>query len=430
MFATCARSGKSLALPRFIFALLLAVEAAGSDYAAEAERLAAHEKVRAAMAYLEQNDEKLIAETVELTEIAAPPFKEAERARAVAERFRQLGLKTWIDEEGNVIAERRGSGGPRLVLSAHLDTVFPEELEIKVKREGNRIYAPGIADDTRGVALLLHTARALERADVATRGDIIFVGTVGEEGLGNLRGVRYLLEKGPLKGNIDYFISIDGTDATRVVNRGVGSKRYLVTYKGPGGHSYGAFGLVSPAFALGRAVAKLSALEVPTSPKTTYNVGRIGGGTSVNSIPYEAWMEVDMRSESPEELGRVEAKFKRFLQEALEEENALRRAKGARLELELKLIGDRPAGGIAEQSEIVQKAIAATRFFGLEPRLAAGSTDSNIPFKLGLQAVTLGSGGKSDGHHSPGEWFENNNEGVLAAKRNLLLALLLVGLAD
>ena len=233
---------------------------------------------------------------MELTQIPAPPFKESTRAAEFKRRIEALGLRNvHIDSVGNVIAERPGTGtGPTVVIAGHLDTVFPEGTDVTIKHKGDTLVAPGISDDDRGLASVLAVARAFEKAGLQTNGTVYFIGNVGEEGPGNLRGTRYLFAK-ELKGKIDYFITVDGAGLD-ITSRAVGSNRYKVTYKGPGGHSYGAFGIPNPIHALGRAIAGISDIQVPTTPKTTFNVGVINGGTSVNSISADATMEVDMRS--------------------------------------------------------------------------------------------------------------------------------------
>ena len=242
---------------------------------------------------------------------------------------------------------RRGTaaaGGPILAMVAHLDTVFPEGTDVTVKREGTRLTAPGIGDNTRSLAVLLALIRAMDEARIQTAGDILFVGNVGEEGLGDLRGVKFLMQKGKYRDRIKQFIAVDGSGEGSIVNGGVGSKRYRVTFKGPGGHSYGAFGLVNPAFAMGAAMQKFSTLRVPDKPKTTFNVGVVGGGTSVNSIPFESWMEVDMRSESPLELEKVETAFLMMVRQAVDEENKARSTRQGALTADVRLVGDRPSG--------------------------------------------------------------------------------------
>ena len=277
----------------------------------------------------------------------APPFKEQKRAEIYARMFREAGLQNVrIDTEGNVLGDRPGAQPrPRLVFSAHLDTVFPEGTDVKVKRDGNMLRGPGIGDDCRGLAVVLAVIRAMNQAKLQTAGSITFVGTVGEEGLGDLRGVKYLFNEG-MKGQIDRFVSIDGT-GLGMTHIAVGSLRYRVTFKGPGGHSYGAFGLSNPLHALGRAVETISQFEVPSDPKTTFNVGRVGGGTSVNSIPFESWFEMDMRSASPAALQAIDAKFHRAVDDAVKAEDA--RWQKNVLTVDKALVGNRPAGQTAAE---------------------------------------------------------------------------------
>ncbi|MCR5874929.1 M20/M25/M40 family metallo-hydrolase [Phenylobacterium sp. J426] len=314
-----------------------------------------------------------------------------------------------MDAEGNVMGLRRGTdpaGGKVVVIAAHLDTVFPEGTNVKVRREGTKLFAPGVGDDTHSLAVLLGYIRALDAGKVKTKRDILFVGNVGEEGPGDLRGVRYIFTKGKYKDRIAAFFSMDGTSADRVVSGAVGSKRYRVTFKGPGGHSYGAFGIVNPMAAMGNAVVAMNRVEVPKSPRTTYATSVVGGGTSVNSIPEAIWLEVDMRSESPDELAKVDARFKQIVDEAVAAENAARNTGPGKITAELKLIGDRPTGKTREDAEIVQITSAAVRAAGYKPILGASSTDSNMPISLGIPAVTIGSGGTGGRAHAPDEWID------------------------
>jgi len=307
-------------LASLAFAIVLAAGAAAAQSRDGAlQKIIASTPFKTASTFLDGDYDRFVRELITLTEIPAPPFKEQQRAAAYLELLRDLGLSdVEKDEEGNVMGLRKGTGGgPMLALLAHLDTVFPEGTDVKVKRSGTRLSAPGIGDDTRALALLLTVVRAMNAAKFETASDILFVGNVGEEGEGDLRGVKYLLQKGKYKGRIQRFISIDGGDQGSITNGALGSKRYRVTFKGPGGHSYGAFGLVSPAFAMGNAMTKFSRLVVPKSPKTTFNVGVVSGGTSVNSIPVEMSMDVDMRSESPEELRKLVETFQRVVREAV-----------------------------------------------------------------------------------------------------------------
>src|SRR5215207_1113295 len=277
--------------------------------------------VRRAVDRIKADNAWTLDQQVSICEIPAPPFKETARGTEYKRRLEAIGLTVRIDSIGNVIAERRGTGtGPTVMIAGHLDTVFPEGTDVKVKREGTMMRGPGIGDDCRGLAVVLSVARAFQMEKLATTGTVIFVGNVGEEGPGNLRGVRHLFTR-EYKDKIDYFISVDGT-GLGVTSRAVGSNRYRVTYKGPGGHSYGAFGIPNPIHALGRAIAGISDIQVPDRPKTTFNVGIIKGGTSVNSISAEAIMEVDMRSEDAASLAAVNTKVQKVLQDALTAENA------------------------------------------------------------------------------------------------------------
>ena len=387
-------------------------------------------RVQAAFRYLVDTDDETMADLVELTEIPAPPFMEDARGERFLERLHEIGVDSaWVDEEGNVIGVRRGSGTGTIVISGHLDTVFPEGTDVRIRHVGDTMYAPGIADDTRGITAVLAILRAMNHAEIQTQHDVWFVGTVGEEGLGDLRGMKHLFrEGGP---SIDGFISIDGLGRDGITNAGLGSYRYRVTFKGPGGHSWGAFGLASPIHALGRAVAHFDANAAEYTARaprrTSYNVGRIGGGTSVNSIAFEAWMEVDMRSESPVTLDEIDAIFKSAMARGISEANEVRR-RGEELELELEMIGNRPSGEIPDDDPFVQRAVAATALTGGSPRLGRSSTDSNIPIAQGIPSVTIGGGGTGGAAHSLGEYYINR-DGPEGVQRALLLLLAQAGLS-
>jgi acetylornithine deacetylase/succinyl-diaminopimelate desuccinylase-like protein len=386
-------------------------------------RLVAEPAVRSALDAVRRNEPQVIDEQVALCEIGSPSFKESQRAAAVERRFEQLGLKdVRIDKVGNVLGERPGaSAHPHLVFAAHLDTVFPEGTDVRTHRSGSIISAPGIADDARGLAVMLGVIRALNDARIQTPGSITFVADVGEEGLGDLRGMRYLFNES-MKGTIDAFVSVDGT-GYGVTNVGVGSYRYRVTFKGPGGHSYGAFGLVNPIHALGRAVAAIADLQVPASPRTTFNVGRIGGGTSVNSIAHDAWLEMDMRSADASALATLDAKFQRAVDEAVAAESARWRGEGT-LTAVKDLVGSRPAARTPESAAIVQRALSVTAALGLTADLGEGSTDANIPMSLGIPAITIDGGGAGQGAHSLEESFDPIDSWK-GTQRALLLVLAL-----
>ena len=392
-------------------------------------------RMRPILSTLQSDNAWTLEQQRSLCEIPAPPFKETARAAEFRKRLEALGLRARIDAAGNVLAERAGTGrGPTVVLAGHLDTVFPEETDVNVRDTvvagAARMRAPGIGDNCRGIAVVLAVARAFQRANPSHDARIIFVGNVGEEGPGNLRGVRHLFEK-ELKGEIDYFIAVDGAGLS-FVSRAVGSNRYTVTYKGPGGHSYGAFGIPNPIHALGRAIAKISEVQVPTSPKTTFNVGVIGGGTSVNSIAFEAKMDVDMRSESAESLRSLDATVRRALQEALDEENARwtgARAERARLTLEIDTIGIRPTGAQSDSARIVQVAVEAGRALGFSPSFGASSTDANIPISLGVPGISIDGGGRATGAHSLHEWYEDGPNGYLGPQWAAMIVGRLAGLS-
>jgi len=392
----------------FVLVFVVVFQAASAQVPT-ASRILSNPKFLAAQDFVAKDHDRLVREIIQITEVEAPPFKEEKRARLFAEMLRQSGLAdVEIDAEGNVIGLRKGTGtGPLIAIAAHLDTVFPEGTNVKVRREGTKLFAPGIGDDSRALAVLLAIVRAMDAARIQTASDILFIGNVGEEGPGDLRGVKHLFLKGPYKDRIRMFISLDpfgsGNDITVA---GIGSKRFKVTFRGPGGHSFGSFGQVNPAYALGNAMAKLSRMQVPARPKTTFNVGVVGGGTSVNSIPYESWMDVDIRSETKEELNKTVEMFSRYMRESAEEENRARGTAQGRIEVDIMQIGDRPFGQIPIGAPIVQTAATVIQGFGMTPAYGVSSTDSNIPLSLGIPAITLESGGTGGRNHTLDEWID------------------------
>lgn len=413
---------------QFGFLVALAAASAGSGSVVQerpetiGERLLADATVKRALEAVRRNEAEIIEEQVRLCEIEAPPFKEDRRGAALKAVFEALGLtKVRTDLVGNVLGERPGaSERPHLVFSAHLDTVFPEGTNVRTTRVGPVIRGPGIADDCRGLAVLIGVIRALNEVGIRTPGTITFVGTVGEEGLGDLRGVKHLFQE--LKGRVDRFVSVDGA-GLGITQTAVGSRRYRFSFKGPGGHSYGAFGMANPIHALARAAAKISDLEVPNQPRTTFNVGRIGGGTSVNSIPFEAWMEVDLRSADKAALTALDAAVLNAVDAAVAEEND-RWRRPREVTVDKKLVGDRPGGQVPGTAPIVAAAVSVSAALGLEARLEDGSTDSNIPISLGIPAVTIDGGGSSKGTHSLDEQFDTTDSWQGTA-RAMLLALAL-----
>jgi tripeptide aminopeptidase len=379
--------------------------------------------VRAALDAAQHNEPQAIEQEIKVCEIPAPPFHEEVRGRELKRLFDALALKdVRIDRAGNVIGVRPGkSMHPNVVLAAHLDTVFPEGTDVNVTREGDVLKGPGIGDDCRGLTVILSVARALNEAHVETPGTITFVADVGEEGLGDLRGMKELFGE-TLRGQIDDFISVDGT-GLGLVHVGVGSNRYKVTFKGPGGHSYGAFGMANPIQAMGRAIAKIDAFEVPSEPKTTFNVGRVGGGTSVNAIPFDAWMEVDMRSADPLALKAVDTKFHEALKQAADEENQRWNNVGP-VSVSAELVGVRPAGQTPKDSAIVQTALGVSRALNIEEVLREGSTDANVPMNLGIPAITISGGGAGTGAHSLNEAFDTKDSWRGTQRAILLLVAL------
>ncbi|MFN0108440.1 MAG: M20/M25/M40 family metallo-hydrolase [Blastocatellia bacterium] len=386
--------------------------------------------VATAFEFIDTSSARFTSELIRICEIPAPPFKEHERGRYFVTRFNELGLDdVHTDGEGNVIGFYRGEREqPLTVLSAHLDTVFPEETDVKVRHVGSRICAPGIADNCAGLAAMVGLIQAMNAGQIKLRGTIAFVATVGEEGEGDLRGVRYLFNKGKLAKRITSFISFDGTGVDFITHQALGSRRYRIRLEGPGGHSWADFGVVNPVHALGRAVARMADYHAPAEPRTTYSIGRIEGGESVNVIPQTASMDVDLRSASESELSRLEDFLLAALNRAVIDENVMRSASGKKLKAEVKAIGNRPSGETPRESYLVRTAMEASRLMGITPILNRASTDSNIPISLGIPAITIGAGGKSSDSHRLSEWFDPTGR-ELGYKRALLLALGMTGVA-
>jgi len=403
-------------------------------------RLLAHDRVRAARSHLERTDEVTLARQAALCAIPAPTGAEGHRAAHVAELFRAVGLHdVAIDEVGNVhgwtageAGRGKGDGGAPVVLSAHLDTVFGPEVNVAVERRGQRLEGPGISDNARGLAALVAVAEAMVVTRVRTARPVLFAATVGEEGSGDLRGVKYLLngksgngEGGRVHPAPAAFIALDGAGLERVVHRALGSKRYRVTFRGPGGHSWAAFGVANPANAVGRATALLADLPTrtaPPAPRTTCAVVRLGGGTGLNSIPQEAWLDLDLRSEDPKALAQLDVTVRAALDRALDDENRRRAPGTPPLTLEHRPIGDRPSGVTPRTHPLVLAAIAANRVLGRDAELASASTDANVPIALGIPAIALGAGGKAGDAHLATEWYENS-EGALGIVRALLVTV-------
>lgn len=391
-------------------------------------RLLAAPAVQRVMEGVKADHERSLQDLKLLTEIPAPPFKEKARAEAFLARMKALGLTdARIDSEGNVIGIRKGSGnGPKLLVSAHLDTVFPEGTDVTIKVQDGRWHAPGIGDDTRGLAVLLSWLKVLNEQKLQTVADLMIVGNVGEEELGDLRGIKAIFRDHP---DIDGMVGLEPGLGNTITTGGVGSHRHEVTFKGPGGHSYVAFGLVPSAIhAMGRAIAKIAEVRTPLHPKTTFTVGTVGGGTSVNTISPDARMAIDIRSVAMASMLETERQIMAAIQEAVAEEN--KRWNSSAMTVSTRLIGDRPAGQTPQDARIVQVAVRATTAMGKPaPGLLANSTDANVPMALGIPAVILSSGGASGGWHTRAEWFDPTNawEG---AQVSLAAVLALAGVRD
>lgn len=363
---------------------------------------------------IERNLGSYVDDLIRICEVPAPPFKEERRAIFFASLFHELGLDSRKDEVGNILIPFCANGPPHIVLSAHLDTVFPFE-EIRVSREESILRAPGISDDSAGLAALVYLSRIFKRLEMKVPGSLTILATVGEEGVGNLRGVKHFFSQHPT--SVDAFISLDGCDAERLVTMGPGSKRVRIFLRGPGGHSWGDSGIENPIHASGELLSRINRLSLPKKPKTVINVGVIGGGTSVNAIPTEMYLDIDMRSESDESLQKLDQLLQRTLAEIPKRQPSLT--------TEIKVLGERPSGNISPEHALVRAAIAANQEFGIEAKLDAGSTDSNIPFSLGIPAVTLGVGGTAGKIHTPDEWLDLSGiEKGLKRTASLILNLL------
>ena len=400
-------------------------------YFNEIKAILKNKKVKKSYEYIIRQEPFTYENLIKLTEIEAPPFKEQNRAIEFKHMIEEIGIDSvWIDLEGNVVGLLKGQEGTRTVgLDAHLDTVFPEGTDVKVRIKNDTLYAPGIADDSRGLSMLLTILKTIRNNDIPLRDNLLFIGSVGEEGLGDLRGVKYLFRNGASK--IDSWISIDGGSIGRVNNKGLGSYRYRVTFIGPGGHSWGSFGLVNPHHALGKAIQLfVNSADNYTSKgsKTSYNIGIIKGGTSINSIPFESIMEVDIRSVDPSRLDEMEEILQNSVKEALDDQNNRKRM-GDNLTYVIDKIGNRPSGELSPSLPLVQRAMAVTKHFGVTPRLTRGSTNSNIPISLGIPSVTIGRGGKGGNVHSLAEWWYNDR-GYRSIQLSLLLVLMEAGFLE
>jgi acetylornithine deacetylase/succinyl-diaminopimelate desuccinylase-like protein len=381
-----------------------------------------------ARARLAAADDRLLDTQVALTEIPAPTGAERARGEAVASRFRTLGLHdVHVDDVGNVTGARGGADeGQPVLVCAHLDTVFPAGTPVGVMRDGSQLVGPGIVDNSRGLAAMLAVAETIDGDRVRTRRPVIFAATVGEEGAGDLRGAKHLFARLPHPPAA--CIALDGAGDDRIVHRALGARRFRVTFHGCGGHSWAAFGVPNPVHAAGATAAKLAALPLPHTPRTTLSVCRIAGGISVNAIPTEAWLEIDVRSASADALAACAAEVELAVRAAVREENARRTSGAPPLAHTIAVIGDRPCGELAADHPLVLTASEATRAIGRAPELAAASTDANVPISLGVPAIAIGGGGRGGGVHTAGEWYENTG-GALGVARALTVVVAAAELA-
>jgi tripeptide aminopeptidase len=391
--------------------------------------LAEQPQVRAALDWFGKNLKWINDLQAALTEIPAPSFQEEKRSAAVKAAFALQGLPVQTDKLGNVIAELRGANDKECILiAAHLDTVFPAETDVKVQREGDRLVAPGISDNGTGLAALVAIARAFQAAKLKPQRTILFAANVGEEGEGNLRGMRALIDAYRTK--LRAVIVLDGSGTDHVTTKALASRRLEVTITGPGGHSWSDFGMVNPINALVRGSVRFISTKIPVSPRTTFNLGQIEGGTSVNSIPHEAKLKVDLRSESEDELVRMESALRDCIATGVKDEidNARDRSKG-KLEWKVEVIGSRPGGELAADSSLLASLRAADDYLGNQSRIERSSTDANIPLSLGIEAIAIGAGGNGGGAHSLQEWYEPSGR-ELGLQRALLTLLGVSGVAQ
>jgi tripeptide aminopeptidase len=397
---------------------------AGSSVA----QIAADRRVHHAFQWLHLQEQRILRWQAEMVAIPAPPFGEKPRAEWVCERFRELGLEdARLDEAGNAIAVHRGSGTDNrcVLLSAHVDTVFPPGTPIEVHQDGTRLLAPGACDNGAGVAAMLAVAAAMKQAGLTTGWDVAFIGNVGEEGDGDLRGMRHIYRSGgefAERGNIAAHIVLDGAGHESAVTHALGSQRHRVTILGPGGHSWTDAGRPNPIVLLSRAIERFSSVTLPDLPRTTMNVGTIEGGTAVNAIPERAAARIDLRSTDPEQLIRLEVELHRAVEDVVIEANRAPRTETARVRFTIEKVGDRPAGRLPAGSELMSMVEAVDRHLAIRTEMRLASTDANIPLSLGVPAVSIGGGGQGGGIHTHGEWYDARGRD-LGLKRILLLLL-------
>jgi tripeptide aminopeptidase len=393
-------------------------------------RLAADRRVHQAFQWLHLQEQRILQWQAEMVAVPAPPFGEGARAEWLCERFRGLGLENpHIDEVGNAIGTWHGKGScaRRALLSAHIDTVFPAGTPIEADLQGSRLSAPGACDNGAGVAAMLAIAAAMQHAGLETECEVQFVGNVGEEGEGDLRGMRHLYrDASEAREHIAGHIVLDGAGHESAVTHALGSQRYLVTITGPGGHSWTDAGRPNPIILLSRAIQRFSTVTLPDLPRTTMNVGTIEGGTAINAIPERAAARIDLRSTDPEQLIRLEVELHRAVEDAVMAANQAQQAEASSIRFAIEKIGDRPAGRLPADSELMALLEAVDRHLAIRTEMRLASTDANIPLSMGIPAVSIGGGGEGGGIHTHAEWYDSRGRD-LGLRRILLLLLAVAG---
>jgi tripeptide aminopeptidase len=406
-----------------IFLAMATVSARATDDSIE--KLVQDSRCARSLDWIDKNSDWVTQQQIRLTEIPAPQFGEGPRGEFLKKLFEAGGLKVQTDKLGNVIGTRPGSDSKSIILIvAHLDTVFPAGTDVAVKRHGTRLEAPGISDNGAGLAALAGLARALDESRIHTAKTIVLAGDVGEEGEGNLRGVRALVEA--YGSRLSAVIAVDGASTEHITTQGIASRRFEVTITGPGGHSWSDFGAPNPITALSRGIVKFSAIHIPDQPRSSYNFGLIEGGTSINSIPASAAVKIDLRSEEEAELNRMESALREAMQSGVRDEALTNHAGNDSLQIGFRLLGTRPAGKIPDDAPLVETIRNVDRFLGNRSRLERSSTDANIPLSQGIPAVALGGGGKGSGSHTLAEWYDAAGREI-GLKRLLLITLSLAG---
>jgi tripeptide aminopeptidase len=394
-----------------------------------ADTVSTHRSLTPAHARLAARDDAILRTQITVAQIAAPTGEEHERGGWVARRFRDCGLSdVHTDDAGNVVGRRDGNAElPPVVICAHLDTVFPRDTDLSIRRDGDRLVGPGINDNGRGLAVMLALAAEIDGVRLRTQHPVEFVATTGEEGLGDLRGAKhYFAHRGR---GAHAMVALDGAGDERIIHRALGSRRFRISYSGPGGHSWAAFGVPNAVHAAANAASRLASLPLPSSPRTTLSVGRIGGGLSVNSIPDRAWLEIDSRSTSATALDDIERAIRTIAMIAADDENAKRAAGTRCLAVEVESIGARPCGETPADHSLVQAALEATRLVGRQPDLALASTDANVAISHGIPAIAIGAGGRGGDAHTRSEWFDNLH-GTLGVARALTIVMTTARLAS